>query len=1164
MEVGDFLKNIYDNVYVDISLNKKNLQINDEVDLKIKIVNKSNYDLENAFIKILVDKSLFKILDTRYSECINDFSNIGNIEKDSTVDLSIRVRLESLSTTMYSKISTNLNFHIVYDDEPNDFTICSDDFTISFGEEKEIISISSDSLELIYNVDRSEVLEGDFIEHTLNIKNVSNSEIENLHIKDIFEEDFYFINDSIIVDKIPRINEDLEYFLVGDLDVSESVEVKFRTKAINDINNISFLVEYDSLGGRFTKESNKLDIKILSAGFSQTTFIKTQDKENLNINEIVEFKLEFINVGNTVARNVLIKDDIVDELIFLKGSLYVNNKSFDCDIFEDGIMFEKIEPLQKVNIKYKAKAYDLSQDIKKPAKLYYNNKIINSSTTDLSISGVKINILKDLSSTNVHIGDILSCRILLENKGNIDIESLKVIDNVNSSFEFIRESLKINNSTLYDAETINNLTIKNLKSGERLNITYQLKVIDLPRPNPVVDKTIVRFCYLDFDNIKTCSISSQKNKIYINNPNLFVKDTSSFLVDKMSTKICKNEDLAYFKFNIENKGNVSLYDVCMKLNLEDELKLDMDSIKINNKKYVLDENNIYIGDLKISDSYNIEFFAKVDYIDRYTFESIFYFEYEFEDLKREEEFREVKKYLEMIEIIEPKIEIIKTLNDDLVEIGEEIVQNIEIMNTGNIDFYGVIIDLNESEFLSKLEYTALFNGNYVNKDKKLLLERLRVGENIKINIKYNLPKNSKCEEFIDESFISASYDIYDRQKLKINAESNKLKINIRNASLSIIPKCSSKNVVLKEKYTYIFSVVNNGNCDFDEVKLNFEVPDFIKYVKDSLYLNNKKIECSKLKNINLGSFQKNQSSNITFEFYVERLPKKRHFSIDLDAVATYKNCERSINRSFESEKYEIKIENVELQIAKFISHDYLQKGDVITIQNILNNTGSIDLKNVFLVDNENQNLDFIEGSVFVDGENEDKLNPVNGINLDLEVSKNVLVTYDYEYNPKSYSSRVIHYSDLEYSYSIDDKIKSKNLKSEVIRIDGGLSTFKQFNVDNRYTLYEYEPDLYEIISAQTDGFIESVHEAKSAENLTGKKVIIKGSLIDRVEYLIKSDKASLYLLERTHPFTTFINIPKEYYSEDIDFKIKADDVFYRLNNKRSLFISSLISIEGVL
>lgn len=1159
--------------YIDIRLNSdiNYVKIDDIVNIDITIKNNSIYVAQNGLLHLNIDEEIFELNDKKYEVCIEDFAAIGDINPSQIINIQIPVKVKKLPENLSSSISCSLNYHIINNNNFIDLNEFSKEYSIKFNYN----NIFNEN-RFKYSVDKKFVNVNDTITHTIILSNEVKAELNNILLSINSVNNLDFVPNSLKVNSVYRTGESIhEEIKLGNLDYKETIIIEFKTLA-NDkhkyIKN-SFKVEYEIDNVKSSINSNVVEIKVLTPEF-KNKFSKTVSKDQLLLDEIVDFKIEIENIGDGNALDIILTDCLAENFEYIENSLKVNGIKNYSNIFEEGIKFEKIKPLEKMVIIYKAKSKYIGNVTLQSAKMIYLENInslekeIISNCVDVIINGAKIgnnNITKQLSLCDAQIGDIITSTILIENTGNIDCESLKLYDKVNTSLEFIEDSLHINGINQKNVDIFNGISIDRIKPSQVKTISYQVKVLDLPKPNPIVDVSTLQYSYINNGVISSSSVKSNKSKIYVSNPVLYVEDIDSTIINDSLSKIHHDNNDIKFNLVIENRGNVGLEDIYLKL--PKELSINKDSIKINKiPNLSLINNKVYLNNLNVSQTMTVEFCGKYKNKNNNNLENIeclLYFEYSFKGIDSKEYYTKVEKIKENIILVNPNLYIEKSILNEDVELGEELVKCIKIKNTGNIDFFNIEFDLNEPEFLEQLNPKYFIDSNEVNKENLFYISNLKVNDEKIIYIKYKLDKNNIKLKDINKSFIKAKYKVLDQIK-EIQQYSNTVKLNLINPSLNIIGKSSSQDLVMDEKYTYFLTLSNKGNVKLEYVNLHVLIPECIKFISDSLVINNKKIiGQNSLNNIKLDNLNLNESIYISFDFKL--LDKYYNDSITIEAKV---NSQYKLNNILNKKIFEFKsdnklvVQNISLDIIKCVSETCLEKKQTFKVQNILNNLGNKTLNEILLKDNIDDNLTFIQNSVFIDGENINYANPIDGILINkINPYENVLITYEYKYTPKMLSNKIKHFSDISYNYYLDNgEIKSRCEKSEIIYLNSYVSVFKQFDIGYEYRLGSDEEEIYEIVNVFTDSIINDYYVIDSSKD--EKKVIIRGTLIHRIEYLGNTQNSSLYLIEKNHPFTSFINIPKENFNENMDMTVKCEDVFYKLNSKKCIFISNLICIEG--
>lgn len=1167
---------------------KNHYTLEEEIDIIFSIKNTTNVTLKD--IKILnyipnntslVENSL-NLSDINNAVFDNNKIFISEINKGEEIYFFYKVSVNNINI---KKLDLYCNIEYFYDNFKK-FTLESN---------KTSIEISSEGLLkpncFVYEIDKNKVFQDEIITHTIKIKNCTDFILKNLTLSNSFFDKLNFIKNSLIVNNVPRVGESInEEIILGELDVNDNIIIKFETMVKPNYSNITmdFNLNYDSKIRNIIQSSNSCELNVIIPKFGEEGLFKYQDKNICRLNEIITFTIKIHNKGNISAKETYLSDIISDKLEFIEGSIFRNDE-FTQNIYQvKNIYLKDIGINEEIKIIYKVKAIGTFENELNYCNLSYivgkNKKIFNeiSNKNELSIFGCKIgnnNIKKELSLDSAKVGDIVTAILTIENTGNIECENLKIYEIPNNCLKFIDGSLEINNENLLNENIFDGVNILKLNVSEKIIIKYKFKITNIPIPNPIQDRTVLEYVYIEDDNIKNNKIYSNSQKLYINNPNINIVDmNSNDSIQGIEKYIHINDSCLYYLL-IENNGNVGLENMLMNINLPEELILDTNSININNVLYDISSNSsIKLPNLNISQKLFVQFYVKNKFIKNKKLESEISLIYSYKDIKNKKVLNHSKNLKETINIVNPDLEINQFITDSEVYDTPEFIKNINIKNTGNIKLNNVFLNLNEFNDNMDYDYTVFINENNIGKKNILNLESIDIDETLNIVIKYNITNSYIKQISIKECEIKGEYEFGNNKNMNISKKSNKLNLNVKDDCLELKGHITIKKILVGEKFKYLLNIENKGNINYKNLKLNLNIPkNDVEYINNSLCINDKNMYQNNIHSeINLGSLNCNEKLVVSFELKVISIPFNELIEIEsyLDYVYINKK-DNEIVKSTNPYKNKFKVYDISLDIAKSISSEYLQRGDRLKIQTMLNNSGNVDLENIILYDNRIQNLCYVENSTNVDGKEEVSLNPIDGIHISkLKKGDNIIFTYEYDYLPYKHIDKIDYYSTIEYSYKIDDlDHKRKSKKSEVNHIECALSTFKEFNIDNEYVLKSYEPDIVEIVNVLIDCCIDEYYEVDSlfdvyknceSNNFNMKKLVIKGKLVQKVEYICDDKDAKLYLLERVHFFTTFLNLPDDYNINRLILKGRCEDVLCRELDSRNLFLSTLICIEGLL
>lgn len=1191
---------------IDLSYTSDHLSINlfslkklDSDDFKLSSPAQS-YTLDDDLsfeinIKNTIDQPLINLKITNYipeftcliKESI-DSSNLNNlIITDESIIIQSLNPNEDISIYYKVNLDESISTHTIINTLKLFYKI--DNKELSNTSNTLVLPLSNNSLfdesTFSYSIDKHEVTSLDEVIHNIKISNNSNIYLSNLILKNDFYEQVNFIKDSLIINDIYRVGESIcEDIILGDLDLDDELNITFKTICNDSLKSVEtyFLLEFDTPKRHSLHQSEIHHINVLFSDFNNDGISKSQSMDLCNIGDIVDFNIKLTNKGNAPAKNIYLRDELPVGFEIITDSILVNS-NIPNDIIDLSCMFiDEINPNDEFNITYRAKAIEIAIDNFHKCCIEYNINNdpikIYSNINFIKVIGAKIgnnNFIKKYSTTTAQIGDIISVIMSIENTGNITCENLKILEPLNQSIEFIENSLYIDNNLVENGNIMNGINIPKLSSGEKVDFKYQIKILDFPRPNPIQDRSSLEYIYFCDKKMKSNIIHSTRPKLYINNPNLNIIDKHGLENAGTFIKYAHINDYIFYNLVFENIGNVGIENISMNVKLPDDLILHAQSIKINNAPYIGESlTYIKLPSLNVSQRLSVQFYIKHNFIESYNLESTIYVNYAFKDLKTKESLKRSKKLKTDILIINPDLEITKFVADKDLECSNDLVENINIKNTGNIPFYNLNLLLNNNNFFASCDKTVFLDGRYEDTKDNINIATLDIDETAHIAIRYSVDEIPLCESILNESDVSASYKYLDNtNEMHIKRKSNKVKLDVKDYSLYIKGKSFSNHLLVNDISSYSLNILNNGNVHCENARIQINLPDTISYIEGSININGSKKNINTLSTyIDLGMINCNESINIGFDLKVDAFPYNKFEKILAVIEGDFLKNNEIISKSFNFQSQAIYIDDISLNVVKSVSHDYLQHGDTLKIQTVLDNNGTVNLEKICIKDNINKNLSYVLNSAFINGEPLESVNPIDGIVIDsLEKGESILLNYEYDYIPKTCSNNISVFSNIEYLYKFkDDEYKKCNLKTDSIYIEGALSVFKQFNIENEFSLREYEPDLLDIVKVYTDAKIEDFYEVNNNKNKyfsnrisADKKIIIKGFSMARIEYLTKENPSNLYMLERNNPFTMFVTLPNDSNCNELLFRAKCEDTFYKSTGSRSIFISTLVSIEGL-
>lgn len=132
-------------------------------------------------------------------------------------------------------------------------------------------------------------------------------------------------------------------------------------------------------------------------------------------------------------------------------------------------------------------------------------------------------------------------------------------------------------------------------------------------------------------------------------------------------------------------------------------------------------------------------------------------------------------------------------------------------------------------------------------------------------------------------------------------------------------------------------------------------------------------------------------------------------------------------------------------------------------------------------------------------------------------------------------------------------------------------SFKQFSMDTIVTIPDCKPDVEQILKIATDVKINynkiiKTPTGQSLEGmvLTGRKVIVEGTVNQKVQYIACEDVQSIHVVTFSTPFMTYVVLPADYNCcSELVVSGFTEDVTAELESCRQIYINNtlLVSVE---
>ncbi|MEG0981538.1 MAG: hypothetical protein RSE52_07250 [Erysipelotrichaceae bacterium] len=293
--------------------------------------------------------------------------------------------------------------------------------------------------------------------------------------------------------------------LPGNSDAIISWQVKVdAATSIAQINNVASI----SIPSGTSGNTNIVKTMINNADLNSSgNFIKTVDKTIAQPGDILTYNLSLHNTGNVSANQVVVTDLIPQGTTYVAAST-IASLPFSGDPTTMITLNAPIGANTTATISFKVKVGNtlpLVNPIPNKADVNYaytvdpalpngSSETGTSNTVETKIIKAQLSLNKTSDKNISYLGDTITYQILVKNNGNVALDLIELSDAIPNGTSYIPGSLSV--SAPFVGTPAGGIKLTNsLVPGASVAISFQVKVIAMPNPNPIENQAKADYKY---------------------------------------------------------------------------------------------------------------------------------------------------------------------------------------------------------------------------------------------------------------------------------------------------------------------------------------------------------------------------------------------------------------------------------------------------------------------------------------------------------------------------------------------------------------------------------------------------------------------------------------------------------------------------------------------
>ncbi|MEG7923964.1 DUF11 domain-containing protein [Bacillus cereus] len=974
---------------------------------------------------------------------------LGTIQPNETVTISFQVQLTNIpeGNTVINISDTSYEYQI----DPSSPIIQRRSLSNAVNTEVRTANVSA-----IKSANRSITRIGQIITYTVAVTNAGTIPITNTLLLDAIASGTTFVPNSILVDGVPRPNENP---ITGiNLDIilpNNTIIVTFQVSVVsiplqNNINNIAVIhYEYrpDPSGPPIseTTSSNSTNIQFIDAILIAT---KSANTVLANIDETIEYTVFIQNNGSTTTNSIFFTDTIADGTVFIPGSVIVNNTVLPAADPNIGFSIPNVAAGQMATITFQVSVTNLPAVNPTPntANIVYDfifnpdfapiQKSTTSNTTFVQINDADIISLKTVDLTSVTIGDILTYTTTLTNTGNTDATTVVFTDNIPDGTTFIDGSVLVNNIPQLNANPSVGILVGTIAPNISIPVTFSVTVVALPASGHVQNQSTSRYTINVEEQISTSNIT-------------FTEVISANVIATKTTPIqyADLQTIIPYTISIINNGNIQVENIIVTDIIPANTSFIENSVIVNGNARPNDNplNGIQIDNIPPNTTATILFQVRVTSIPQTNpISNTSTIEYEYTVPDRPPITETIISSAAATEINHANLNSNKAVDLAFATVGDTLTYTITLNQTGNVAVNDVIIQDIIPQGTTFIENSVIVNGETLpgaNPVSGIPIGTIIVGGDAIVSFQVTVTSIPTPNELNNNAITTFNYIVSPNNVPVTNTTiTNTVTTTVQNDNVIAIKSVDVTNALPAQTLTYTITITNSGNVTIEDLLAIDTVPIDTTFVAGSVTINGINQPNENPENgITLGNLAPNDSVIITFQVTISSSTLQP--TINNDASVSYTviidPTKPPITITKQTNTVTTTVIDPMVRIEKTADKSIVVIGDIITFTLAVFNHSPIPTISTSVIDTIPAGTTFIENSVTINGTPVPNVRPDTGINIgSLPADSVATITFQVLVTSIPSNSTIINSATVTAAFQLtpQDPIITFIVNSNIVRI----------------------------------------------------------------------------------------------------------------------------------
>ena len=1020
-------------------------KLNDTLEYSIIIANTGNTQLSTlSFQDTIQSESTFNtgsvkingISKSSYNP--NDGFQLDNLAVGNSVTISFTVTVNALPSD-YKIYNTGTVTYSYYVDPAQPVIVKNKTSN------KTTVIINNAIVTATKSVDKTLAKIGNILNFSIDIVNTGSVPAKFVNFTDLLDSNITFNDGSVKINGTPYTNYNPnDGFTIDDIANNSTTTVTFAATIISRPSdnmvknfatiNYSYKVNPDDPYIEVTIDTNNTTTYV---AVSELTLHKSVDKLYATVGDNLNYTVNVKNTGSINATNITFKDLNPNDSTFIPHSVIVDGVlKTDYDP-NTGFIISDLVPNQSHTVSFNVKVNTLPSTgiVENTADSTFNYKLIptdptstmtsysNKVTTTINLG--KLTVTKSVNKVYATIGDTVSYSISVQNIGNVPCTNIFFQDIIQPDANFIDGTVKINNISKSNYNPNTGFNLDDIAKNIITTITFDVVVKTLPYDYYLRNTATANYNYIIDPANQPISTSSTSN-------------TTSTTINLGRLSVTKETNKTYatiddtvsYTVTIINTGNIDANFVNFRDVVPDGLTFVIDSVTINgvSRTGIYPNQSFTLGNISPGESSIVKFDTKVTSVPTPSLISNtanIVFSYK---INPNEDYivKQTDSNAVTTQINLGKLTVTKSRDKGYATIGDILTYTIEITNSGNVNVTDVLFTDGIQSNATFLSGSVTIDGDSKPTYNPLIGFSLGSLEPLdKVTVVFKVTIKSLPSEYtiINIGTATFSYKINPTgETYSKSTQSNTVSTIIIVAGLTASKVVNLVYATVSDILDYSITVKNTGNATNKSLFFIDTLSSGGTFESGSVVVDGfTKTDYNPITGFNIPNLLPGTNSVIAFKAKVTSLPVPPQVTNYATTNGVYKidpeDIDYQIGATSNTVSTQINVGN--LTNVKSVDKMYAKLGDTITYTNVITNVGNISALSTQFFDTLQNEVQFISGTVRINGVLYPSFNPTIGFTLgDLVANQVVTVSFDVKINTLPTPPQVINSSRTQFDYRI--------------------------------------------------------------------------------------------------------------------------------------------------